>query len=366
MDTTDPEILFDEQGNCNHCTTHLATLTDRPSVEVRAEQLARLIDHIKAAGKGRPYDCLIGVSGGVDSTFVAYKVREYGLRPLAVHLDNGWDSELAVANIEKVLKTLEIDLHTLVLDWDEFRDLQLAFLRASVSDAEIPSDHAICASMLRTAIKLRIPYVISGVNVEHEGILPREWTYGVMDWRYIRAVHRRYGTMPLRSYPRVSLATVARYFALHRLKSCRLLDYLDYNKQAAMDVLINQLGWQYYGGKHYESIYTRFFQSYILPVKFGIDKRKAHYSSLICAGQMTRDEAIEQMAQPACPPDMVEADREYVLKKLGLLGDEFEAIMAAPPRSYEEFPNCIGLMQAVQRPVGWAKQLGILPDRSSV
>jgi N-acetyl sugar amidotransferase len=351
MDTSDPEIEFDDHGVCNHCRTYSdgAALYLVPEEE-RPAALARLVTEIKRAGRNREYDCVIGVSGGVDSTYVAYLTRQLGLRTLAVHMDNGWDSELAVSNIEKVLRTLDIDLYTYVLDWEEFRDLQTAFLRASVSDAEIPTDHAIYAVLYKAAAARGIRYILLGTNHATESILPISWTYGILDWTYIQGIHAQFGRQPLRTFPHASFwATRFHYPFIRGIRAISILDYIDYEKQEAMRVLTEELGWRPYGGKHYESIYTRFFQGYILPQKFGIDKRRAHLSTLIMSGQVDRAAALVELGQPAYAGYMLEEDMEYVLKKLGFSEAEFAAIMALPVKSYRDYANGQDLNQNTTR-----------------
>jgi len=338
MDTSDPEIVFDENGVCNHCHTYDRLVRDYVlDGEAGSQKLEQIAAKIQSDGKGRQYDCVIGVSGGVDSTYVAYLVKKIGLRPLAVHLDNGWDSELAVKNIEETLKRLGIDLYTEVLDWEEFKDLQSAFLKASTPDSEIPSDHAIFSVLSNLAEKLGIKYVILGNNVRTETHLPRSWSQGHFDWKYIREVHKRFGTRPLKTFPHYGFFTFYRRMVTQ--KRVEILNYVGYTKQEALRVLQEELGWRYYGGKHYESIYTRFYQGYILPEKFGFDKRRSHVSSLICSGEMTREQALEELKTPTYAPSMQEEDREYVVKKLGLTDEEFTAIMNAPKKSYWDYPS---------------------------
>lgn len=362
MDTTDPEIEFDENGVCNHCRSFEALARERVFTgDAGQQQLERIVNRIKEEGQGKEYDCIVGVSGGVDSTFVAYTVKQLGLRTLAVHLDNGWDSELAVNNIEKALKCLEMDLYTHVLDWEEFKDLQIAFLKASTPDAEAPTDHAIAAVLFQEAAKRGIRYVISGGNVVSEAILPQSWAYGAFDWRYIRSVHRRFGTVPLRTYPHFSLTDLMRYVWLHKIRFIRILNYIPYHREQAIQTLEKELGWRYYGGKHYESIYTRFFQGYILPKKFNIDKRKAHLSTLINAGQLTRAEALKAMEHNPYTEEMQKSDREYVIKKFGLTETEFEHIMSLPVKRFSDYPNYYSLLKRTKGLVKLAKQLGILP-----
>lgn len=345
MDTTDPEIEFDENGVCNHCHAYDRMVREYVvSGEAGLHYLEKMVEKIRSEGKGKSYDCIIGVSGGVDSTYVAYKVKELGLHPLAVHLDNGWDSELAVKNIEQTLKRLGIDLYTHVLDWEEFKDLQIAFLRASTPDSEIPTDHGIVAILNQMAEKVGTRYVILGTNVRTETHLPKAWSQGHNDWRYIESVHRRFGKRKLKTYPHESLFTLLRHY--WKLRRIDILNYLDYDKHEAMNVLEKELGWKYYGGKHYESIYTRFYQGYILPVKFGYDKRRMHLSSMICSGLMTRSDALRELARPTYAPALQEEDREYVVKKLGISEKEFEEILASPKKTYWDYPSYGSILQA--------------------
>jgi N-acetyl sugar amidotransferase len=345
MDTSDPEIFFDDDGVCNHCYDYERLLEQRVMKgEAGLHHLEGLVEKIKYDGRNKPYDCVMGVSGGVDSTYVAYLAkRRFGLRPLAVHMDNGWDSELAVRNIEETLKRLGIDLYTEVLDWDEFKDLQIAFLKASTPDSEIPSDHAIWAVLGNMADKLKVKYILSGFNVRTETHLPRAWSQGHFDWKYIRSVNDQFGRGRLRSFPHIGFFTYYRRLLTHRRVD--VLNYIDYQKSEAMKVLEDQLGWRYYGGKHYESIYTRFYQGYILPEKFGYDKRRSHLSSLICSGEITREIALSEMEKPTYSPSMQEEDREYVVKKLGLTDSGFEAILKAPKKTFWDYPSYMRMME---------------------
>lgn len=338
MDTTDPEIQFDEKGICNHCIQYDESVKNLVfDGDEGKEKLEHAINKIKETGKGKEYDCIIGVSGGVDSSYVAYKVKELGLVPLAVHLDNGWDSELAVKNIELFLKKLDIDLYTHVIDWEEFKDLQLSFLYASTPDSEIPSDHAINAILHDIAHEKKIKYIIYGCNIRTESHLPKAWSQGHMDWKYIESVHQKFGHLPLTSFPHMDYFTLYRYQRTH--KTINILNYLEYSKKEAMKILENELGWKYYGGKHFESIYTRFYQGYILPRKFSYDKRRMHLSSLICSGEITRSDAIEELKNEPYPLELQQQDKEYVIKKLGITDIEFERIMNLPKRKFEDFPS---------------------------
>jgi N-acetyl sugar amidotransferase len=350
MDTTDPEITFDNAGVCSHCYRYDRVAAQRliPR-DQRDDKLKLLVEEIKSAGAGKDYDCVIGVSGGVDSTYVAWIVKELGLRPLAVHLDNGWNSELAVANIEKTLNVLEIDLYTHVIDWEEFRDLQVSFLKAATPDGEVPTDHAIFALLYELASKHHLRHVITGTNVVSEAILPEKWSYGYFDWTYVSDVHRRFGTARLSTYPHFSLLRLFYYIFIRRIRMVSILNYIDYDKKQAMDVLQNKLEWVYYGGKHYESIYTRFYQAYVLPRKFNIDKRKAHYSNLILSGQMSRDEALESMKLPVYPAQLLEGDREYAIKKLELTPTGFDAIMASPNKTFRDYRTSHALFEKAKK-----------------
>jgi hypothetical protein len=282
---------------------------------------------------------VIGISGGVDSTYVAFMAKRFGLRPLAVHFDNGWNSELAVANIEKTLKILGIDLYTYVVDWEEFRDLQLSFLKASTPDSEIPTDHGIFSLLYHVARKEGLRCILAGTNAATESIMPLAWSRGHNDWKYIRSVQRMYGTVRLTTFPHRTLWSDAFMRFFLGIKWVHFLDYVDYNKANAEKYLETEIHWRPYGGKHYESIYTRFFQGYILPKKFGIDKRKAHLSSLIMSGQRSRAQALAELNNPPLDPSLAEEDRVFVIQKLGLTEQAFDEIMAAPPRSFHEFPS---------------------------
>lgn len=343
MDISDPEITFDEKGVCNHCRQFDLTykpVLDRAASGEGPARLTEIVDSIKAEGAGKDYDCIIGISGGVDSTYVAWKVKELGLRPLAVHFDSGWNSELAVANIENLVKRLGFDLHTFVVDWEEMADLQLAFFKASLANCDIPTDHGFLAVLYHTAAKYNVRTFVSGGNLATESILPTAWGYNAGDRRHLRAVHRQFGTVPLKTYP--TLSFFDRYFwfpAIKGFREVRILNYLDYNKDEAKELIKGELDWRDYGGKHYESIFTRFFQAYYLPQKFGFDKRKAHLSSLIVSGQMTREEALQELNKPTAPSDLLERDKEFVARKIGITPNEFDEILARPPRSYREFAS---------------------------
>jgi len=334
----DPHITFDSAGVCNYYHEYRKAASEEVYQGARGEeQLARLAEKVKRDGKGKPYDCLIGLSGGVDSTYVAYLAKQMGLRPLAVHLDNGWNSELAVKNVENIITRLGFDLYTLVVNWEEFRDIQLSYLRASVVDIEVVSDHAIFSTMYKLAKEKNIGYIISGTNIVTEYIMPPDWLYQKMDFTNLKDIHGRYGKVKLKTYPSFDFKKHVYYSAILRLVPISILNYVPYNKEAVKEIITRELGWRDYGGKHYESIFTKFYQAYILPEKFKIDKRKAHLSTLICSGQINKEQALIELKKPLYSQNELMADKEYVLKKLGLTDDEFEEIMHLPVKRHQDF-----------------------------
>jgi N-acetyl sugar amidotransferase len=334
----DPDIHFDEQGICNYYYEYKkAEKEDVFTGEEGQKKLHRLADKIKKDGANKKYDCLIGLSGGVDSTYVAHLVKELGLRPLAVHLDNGWDSELAVKNIENIITKLGFDLYTLVVNWEEFRDIQLAYLKASVVDIEVVSDHAIFSTMYKLAREHDTGYIISGTNVVTEFIMPQSWLNNKMDFANLKDIHNRYGTIKRKTYPTFDFKKYVYYSAVLKLSPISILNYVPYNKKEIKEIIKKELDWRDYGGKHYESIFTKFYQAYILPTKFKIDKRKAHLSTLICSGQITKQEALKELEQPLYSEAELKADKEYVLKKFGLTELAFEEIMQLPPKKHQDF-----------------------------
>lgn len=343
MDTTDPDISFNEQGVCNHCQRYdlmVRDVVDRATRGERTQELDAMVARIKEAGKGKDYDCIMGLSGGVDSSYVAYTARRLGLRPLAVHFDSGWNSELAVNNIENIVKRLGIDLYTHVVNWDEMRDLQLAFFKASVANCDIPTDHAFPAILLRQAARHGIKYVLSGSNYATEFILPSAWGYQSGDLRHLKDIHKKFGQAPLREYPTIGFFKQYIWYPYVRgIKTVKPLNYLPYNKFDAKQVIMNELGWRDYGGKHYESIFTRFFQGYYLPTKFGYDKRLAHLSSLIKSGQLSREAALEELQQPTYDPELQADDKKFVAKKLGVSVTELDEIFARPNKDYTDYAS---------------------------
>jgi N-acetyl sugar amidotransferase len=365
MDTSVSDITFDPQGRCNYCEAALRRLkSDRYLSTEHPGRLDAIISSVKRAGAGRPYDCVIGLSGGVDSSYVAYLLKQFGLRPLAVHFDNGWDSELAVENIERLLKKLDIDLETYVVDWNEFRDLQLAFLKSSLTNTEIPTDHAILAVLYKTAVRHGIQHIIHGGNLATEVIMPASWMEDAKDLRLIRGIHRRFGTQPLKTFPSMGLTTLAVNTFIRRIRYIGILNYVEYSRAAATDLLKREIGWREYGSKHFESIFTRFFQGYLLPRKFRIDKRLAHLSSLILSNQITRDEALEQLTATPYSEELATRDVEYIRQKFRLTEAQFQEILDMPGLRHDAYPNSAWLVGLLAPFVRRAKDVASARTRS--
>lgn len=341
MDTSDPEITFDANGVCNHCI-EFDTITRQnwfPNEE-GAERWASILEQIKAAGRGQDYDCILGLSGGVDSSYLAIKVHEWGLRPLVVHVDAGWNSELAVANIEALVKHCNYDLHTHVVDWEDMRDLHLAYLRAGISNQDVPQDHIFFASLYHFATKNRIRYILSGGNLATEGIFPKTWHGSAMDAINLKAIHRKYGERKLRNYKTISFFQYYIWYPfVKKMRTVRPLNYMPYDKAKALDELEKTVGYKPYARKHGESQFTKVFQNYYLPEKFGYDKRRPHLSSLIVSGQMTRDEAMIKLAEPLYGADEFEVDIAYFCKKLRITRNEFDELLNAPAHRHDDFPT---------------------------
>lgn len=355
MDTSDLEITFDGDGVCNHCHNYQAAIAAIRLVRTERSVEDRLSE-IRSRGRHRQYDCVIGVSGGVDSSFLVLKAKEWGLRPLAIHLDNGWDSDIAVTNIQRIVTELGVDLRTHVIEWEEFRDIQLAFFRAGVVDIELPTDNAIIALTHHTAVKERIPTLLLGNNDTTEAVMPRTWNHRKTDVRNLKAIHSRFGSRPLRTLPTASTLQLLWWRRVRGLDAINILDLIEYDRSEAQARLVAEVGWRPYASKHHESVFTRFYQTQVLPLKFGIDKRRAHLSALVNAGEVDREQALRALEQPVAPPEVLEQDRRYALKKLGVTGDQFDEWMSTPPRSHYEFPSessYIGPLVEVNRRLGF-------------
>lgn len=335
MDATAADIFFDELGRCNYCSDFLARLA-RTGLVATADQRDAFLQRVRHDGQGREYDCIVGLSGGVDSSYALYLAVRNGLRPLAVHLDNGWNSELAVHNIANLVRALNVDLFTHVIDWEENRDLQLSFFKANVIDIEMLMDNAMMALNYRMARQFKVKWILAGTNRSTEGMhMPSNWNWLKFDARNIRDIHRRFGSVPIRTHPLISVPGFIWNRYVRRIRWTPFLDYFEYRKDDALATLQSEVGYRPYPYKHYESVFTRFYQGYILPRKFGVDKRKLHLSTLVVTGQMSREQALEMMSQPPYPDPMQQRDdHAFVLKKLGFTPDSFENYMAAPPVSH--------------------------------
>lgn len=362
MDTTDPWIEFDEEGVCSHCHRFEDEIKPHwfPNDEGK-RRLYEIAEKMRTYGRGKEYDCIIGVSGGVDSSYLLHLAKkELGLRPLAVHVDAGWNSELAVRNIENLTKRLDIELFTHVVNWEEMRDLQLAYLRSSLANQDVPQDHAYFAKLYEFAVSNRIKYVLTGSNFATESILPRAWGYNAKDATQLRAIHRKFGRGRLKDYPIAGfLKSYIYYPYLLGMRVVTPLNYIEFNKEEAMELLAEKYCWVYYGGKHFESRWTRFFQSYYLPKKFGYDKRRAHLSSLIVSGQLTRDEALAEMQQLPYDEDTIDEDMEFVAKKLRLSIEEFRRLLELPNKEFSEYPNFARLENLLRQGKRWAMRVGV-------
>jgi N-acetyl sugar amidotransferase len=340
MDTSDPDIIFDKIGNCNHCNDFFNTLSKVAyQGEVSDRNLLRIVKKIKQDGRNNKYDCLIGVSGGTDSSYVAYIVKKLGLRPLAVHMDNGWDSEESIENIKNICSKLKIDYQSYVLNWKEFKDIQLSILKSSIPEVEIPTDVAIAAVLHRKASANNIRYIISGGNIATEGILPSSWFYNPKDSKLLRSIQKEFGTRKMKSFPDFDYKKEIYYKFVKGIKTVYILNYMNYSKESAINELKSNMDWRTYGGKHHESKYTSFVQSYIQPLKFNLDYRRATFSTQICSGQITRDRALEELKKKPYNEDKVAKDKEYICKKLEITLQEFENIMKLPLKTFRDYPN---------------------------
>jgi N-acetyl sugar amidotransferase len=331
-DENTPSIIFNSAGVCNYCEMHDRLQVEYPTGPEGEKKLSTLAEQIRKDGKGKKYDCVVGVSGGCDSSYLLVKVKELGLRPLAAHFDNTWNSTIAVENIYNVLKKLNVDLYTHVVDNKEYDDIYRSFLKAGVPDIECPTDIGLAATLYQAAEKFGLKYIIEGHSFRTEGICPLGWLY--MDGKYIKSVQKQYGTTRLRTYPNMPMTSFLKWIAIRQIKKIRPLYYIDYQKEEAKSLLSSEYGWKWYGGHHLENRFTAFYHSYFMPRRFGIDFRTLGFSALIRSGQMTREMGLSLMSQPpAYDPEIV----ELVKKRLGLSEVEFEKLMTLPRRTYREF-----------------------------
>jgi len=343
MDTSDSYITFDADGLCDHCRTFFEKVKPNWHTDERGErELRSIVEKIKDTGRGRDFDCIIGMSGGIDSSYLTYLAKEkFGLRPLVFHVDAGWNSQEAVNNIEKLVDGLGLDLYTEVIDWEEMKDLQLAFFKSGVSHIDSPQDNAFFATMYKFAKQYKVKYILTGGNQSTECVRnPVEWMYYQSDARQIKDIHAQFGTRALVNYPLTSILWHKIYLPyIKGIKAVRPLDYGPYIKQDAMKLLMDKFGWQPYPQKHFESVFTRFYESYWLTKRFGYDVRRVQYSSLILTGQMTRDEALEKLKQSPYNEKTIAYDLEYVANKLGVSVDELNSYLVLPKRTYRDYKS---------------------------
>lgn len=333
-DTKIEDISFNSEGLCSYCQKYdrLAEKHINIPDEIKKKQLDTIVSKIKRLGRNKKYDCILGLSGGVDSSYLAWLARDLGLRPLVVHFDNGWNSELAVKNIENIVNKLNYDLETYVFNWEEFKDLQRAYFKAGVVDIEVPTDYLIFAVLNKLAAKRGIRYILSGYNYATEFGMPKGWNIAnKFDNKNLEDIHKRFGKVKLRNFPTFGRYQIFYYENILGIETAPLLNYVNYVKKDVKDFIAKKLDWKDYGGKHYESIFTRFYQGYVLPKKFGIDKRKAHWSALICSGQATQEEALADLRKEPYPLELQKEDLEYVSKKLDFSLEEFNAILNTKP-----------------------------------
>jgi N-acetyl sugar amidotransferase len=322
-------------------------------------KLKSVIEKIKAAGKGKRYDCITGVSGGRDSSFTLLTAKRLGLRSLAVHFDNGWNSEIATSNIKRQCDKLGVDLFTVVADWEEFKDLQIAFLKSATPDADIPTDYAIYSVLFDVAHKEGVKYILNGHSFRTEGTSPISWTY--MDGRYFKSVLKKFGkNKSVKSFPVMAMWKLLYYLFIERIREVRLMHYIDYQKRTVDEILKKELDWEYYGGHHHENLFTKFFQSFYLPKKFGIDKRKTEFSALIRSGQISREEALKGIQESEYEYDQTVVD--YAISKLGLSKEEFQQIMDTPIKSHDDYPTYLPFIRLLKWPIKIAVKFRLVPQ----
>jgi len=359
FDTTVSDIVFDSKGECQYCKIHDEMERLHPLGDLGEERLKNSIEKIKKKGRGEKYDCVVGTSGGRDSTYTLYIAVKLGLRPLAVHFDNGWNTDISVRNVKNACKILDIDLYTVVADWEEFKDLQISFLKTSTPDADIPSDYAIVSTLYKVASKEGIKYILNGHSFRTEGTTPISWMY--MDGRYFKSVCKKFGVnKKIKSFPILTATSLFYYSIIKRIRYFFILENIEYIQKDIDKVIKKELEWEYYGGHHHENTYTKFFQSYYLPKKFNIDKRKREYSALIRSDQFSREKALEIIEK-----DNYEYDEDvvkYVINKLGLSQNQWKEIMESPIKSHEDYPTYLKLIKLFRFPIKIAVKLKLLPN----
>lgn len=353
MDTSDPGIIFDAEGHCSACNTYQEQKAIRGYRPGQSEkELERLVEQIHRDGKDKEYDVILGISGGVDSAYMAYLAHKLGLRILAVHVDTGWNNEMAVSNIEKMCKCLNIQLHTIVIDWPTMKELQRAYMLSGVANLDVPQDHVFMTAVMKFAQKYDVRYVLNGNNLATEGAsAPFTMQHSCMDYWHIKSIYKKHGRgKSIKSYPHLSLLEARWKFP--NITKIDILNHIPYSKKEAIETLSREFGWEYYGGKHFESRFTKYFQSVYLPRKYGYDKRRYHLSCLVMNGEMTRDEALLEIAQPPYPVEQQKEDEAYILKKLDIDPAEWQRILAAPPTPNDAYFSQEKIISLARRLLG--------------
>jgi len=343
MDTTDSKISFDEKGVCDHCRTFYRDIKPNWHTDEKGfAEIRKIAERIKIAGTGKDFDCIIGMSGGVDSSYLVYLAKEkLGLRPLVFHVDAGWNSQTAVNNIEHIVDKLGLDLYTEVIDWEEMKDLQLSFFKSGVPHIDAPQDHAFFAMMYKFASKYKVNWILTGGNYSTECVRnPLEWMYYQSDSRQLLDIHKKFGTIPLKKFPVTNILWHKVYLPyIKGIKLIRPLDYMPYFKEEAAQFMVDNYGYQRYQQKHFESRFTKFYEGYWLYEKFGYDTRKVQYSSLILTGQMTREEALEKLKTLPYDKETIAHEFEFVATKLGISVKELQSYFDAPNKTYMDYKN---------------------------
>jgi N-acetyl sugar amidotransferase len=358
LDTTVSDIWFDDSGECKYCQIHDELEKLHPLGPGLEKELNEMVLKIKKAGSNKKYDCIVGVSGGRDSTYTLMVAKKLGLKPLAVHFDNGWNSDISVSNIKKACEKLEVELYTVVADWEEFKDLQVSFLKSSTPDADIPTDYAIYSVLYNIANKEGVKYILNGHSFRTEGTSPISWTY--MDPLYVKNVHRKFGKIKkIKSFPHMSVIKLQYLVFIKGVREFRLMEFIDYNKKKVDVVLKEELDWEYYGGHHHENHYTKFFQSYYLPQKFNIDKRKTELSALVRSGQISREEAVNEIE--ASPYHFEQETVDYIINKLEIPSEEWDKIMKSPVKSHDDYKTLLPFIRVMKLPIKIATKMKILP-----
>ena len=349
MDISDPEITFNDEGVCNHCLNFEDTKKNWFPNQEGQKKLEAYLSQIKKSGQNQEYDCIIGLSGGIDSAYLALKAKDWGLKPLVIHVDAGWNSELAVSNIEKIVKHCSYDLHTEVIDWNAMKNLHLAYLKSGVSNQDVPQDHIFFSTLYHYATKNKIKYILSGGNIATESIFPGSWHGSAMDAINLKAIYKRFGsTKVLKNFKTISFFKYYIYFPfVYRMRVLRPLNFMPYNKRVSL-LELEKIGYKKYDGKHGESIFTKFFQTYYLPKKFGYDKRRPHLSSLIVSGQLTREEALIELDKPLHNTETIKNDKAYIAKKLGLSLEGLDELIENKNHVYSDFPNWMKYLKLIR------------------